>query len=337
MRYFFRKINTTTLCLLLSLGAVGSSVFAAPATAPALNELVEMDRQVKEVVKKCTPSTVAIVSSLGTTGSGVVVSEDGLILTAAHVIQGVDEVDIIFPGGAVEKAAVLGANYSRDAGMVRLVKKGPWSFIPMGDSAKLAVGDYVVAMGHAKGYDPVRRPPIRFGRLLADAKQRFMMSDCTLIGGDSGGPLFNLKGEVIGIHSSIGPNVAINNHVPLTAFKEDWKRLSEGEHWGLLGLHPMADPETPVLGFTMAGTRPQVGIVVDEVIASSPAEIAGLKRGDLVTHMGNRPVVNPRELIRELERYKPGDSVDLIVVREKQTYKAPLVLGRRGDVRILEH
>lgn len=335
MKSILRKISFITGVVFLALGVAGH-VRAADNSA-VLKGLAEMDGKVKDVVRKCTPGTVALVSSLGTTGSGVVVSSGGIILTAAHVVQGVDEVNVIFPEGNVEKAVVLGANYTRDAAMVKLSKPGPWPFVAMGDSGKLSVGDYVVAMGHAKGFDPVRRPPIRFGRLLADARQRFMVSDCTLIGGDSGGPLFNLKGEVVGIHSSIGPNVAINNHVPMAVFKEDWKRLSEGDQWGLLGMHPMADPETPVLGFTMAGTRPQVGIVVDEILPGSPAETSGLRRGDLVTHIATRPVVNPRELVRELERHKPGETVELMVVREGQTYKAPLKLGRRGDIRIMEH
>ena len=334
MRYFWQKTGFIACALFMTLAGISQSFGAG--TPSVLKKLEEIDGKLKEVVKKCTPSTVAIVSEAGTTGSGVVVSAEGLILTAAHVIQGVDEVSIIFPGGAVERARVLGANYTRDAAMVKLVKKGPWAYVSMGDSDKLSVGDYVVAMGHAKGFDPMRRPPVRFGRVLADAHQRFMMSDCTLIGGDSGGPLFNLKGEVVGIHSSIGPNVAINNHVPLSVFKTDWTKLNEGEQWGLLGMHPMADPETPVLGFTMLGTRPQVGIVVDEILAGSPAESSGLQRGDLVTHIASRSVANPSELVRELERHTSGEIVELLVVREGQQYKAPLKLGRRGDIHIYE-
>lgn len=300
-------------------------------TVPSLKEL---NRQVKAVNGKCTPATVALVSARGTTGSGVIVSPGGLILTAAHVVQGVDEMVVIFPNGKTEKGQVLGANYTRDAAMVKIIGEGPWPHVSIGDSDKLHVGDYVVALGHSKGFDPNRRPPIRFGRLLADGKQRFMMSECTLIGGDSGGPLFNLKGELVGIHSSIGPNVVINNHVPASVFMKDWRRLSEGDQWGSLGMNPMADPENPVLGFAMLGTRPQVGVVVEGVVPGSPADRAGLLPGDLITHLSERNVQSPRGLVRELERYKPGDKAELTLVREGKQYKVPVTFGRLGDLNV---
>lgn len=327
---------TLTACLLIGINVSPGYAAATKGAKDDIAFLKDLNAKVKLVNQKCTPATIAIISPVGSTGSGVVVSKDGLILTAAHVIQGTDKVSIVFPDGRMEEAQVLGANYTRDSAMVKLDKPGPWPHVAMGNSDDLKVGDYVVAMGHAKGFDPNRRPPIRFGRLVADAKQRFMMSECTLIGGDSGGPLFNTKGEVIGIHSSIGPNVSINNHVPLSAFRADWKRLLKGEQWGELGLHPMADPESPVLGFSMLGTEPAVGIVVDEIIPGSPANKAGLNRGDLITHIDGRTVNSPRELIRELERFKPTETAELHLVRKGQQYKTPITFGRRGDIRIIE-
>ena len=292
--------------------------------------LPELQQKTKQVVSRCSPATVALISRLGTTGTGVVISSGGLILTAAHVIEGVDEVVVIFPDGREEKGEVLGANYTRDAGMVRLVGQGPYPFVDMGEATEARVGDYVVALGHAKGFDPNRRPPVRFGRLIADGKQRFMVSECTLVGGDSGGPLFNLEGQLVGIHSSIGAHLRLNNHVPLGVFKEYWKRLSEGEQWGMLGAHPMADPDMPSLGFSMGETGRRNGVIVETILRDSPAHKAGILPGDRVVRLASRGVESARGLIRELERYKPGERVTLTLVRGGQEYVAEVLLGRRG-------
>ncbi len=103
------------------------------------------------------------------------------------------------------------------------------------DSKNLKSGDLVIALGHAGGYDPVRTPPVRFGRVISSDASGFLNTDCTLIGGDSGGPLFDLEGNVIGIHSSIGHSLSVNNHTGIDGFKKGWDRMKKGESWGRLG------------------------------------------------------------------------------------------------------
>lgn len=296
-----------------------------------LRQLKSIEKEAKEVVKNDSSATVALYSASGDTGSGVIVSKDGLILTAAHVVQGEDWMKVIFPDGREADAKVLGANYTRDAAMVKLEGKGPWPFVELGDSDKLKVGDFVVAMGHAKGFDPTRRAPVRLGRLHTDGKQRFMISECTLIGGDSGGPLFDRKGRLVGIHSSIGPLLRINNHVPISVYKTDWERLLRGEQWGQLGLHPMVDPETPALGCAITQVIGVEGVVVGDVVIDSPADKAGLQAGDVITRLSERVLESPRDLFRELGRHRPGEEIDLVVFRRGEAYKAKLTLGRRGD------
>lgn len=310
-------------------------LFAVPAwcaSTETLTDLKELQTEVHQVEQAVTPATVALISDRGDTGSGVIVSRDGLVLTAAHVVQGDEVMRVIFPDGRMGKARVLGANYTRDAAMVQIESGGKFPFVELGNSDSIHVGDFVVALGHSKGFDPGRRAPIRLGRMNTDGKQRFMISECTLIGGDSGGPLFDIKGKLVGIHSSIGPLLKVNNHVPINAFKQDWDKLLKGEQWGILGLHPMADPDTPVLGFSMAYARGVDGVIVDGIVADSPADKAGLQLGDLVTHLGQRRINNPRDMLRELGRHQPGESIDLVVIRQGTTYKAPLKLGRRGDL-----
>jgi serine protease Do len=326
----FRKVKGS-LGFVASVVLIAVSPLAQGANVPEIN-LKQMQEQVRGVSQKTTPATVALISARGDTGSGVIVSADGLVLTAAHVVQGDEEMKAILPDGRVEKARVLGANYTRDAAMVQIEGGKNLPHVELGDSDALHVGDFVVALGHSKGYDPGRRAPVRLGRLSTDGKQRFLITECTLIGGDSGGPLFDLQGKLVGIHSSIGSKLTINNHVPISTFKDNWDKLLRGEQWGQLGLHPMADPETPVLGFSMAYAHGIDGVIVDDILVKSPADQAGLEQGDVVTHINDRRIANPRDMIRELGSYRPGEAVNLIVVRRGETYKAPLTLGRRGDL-----
>ena len=320
------SILTALCCMLLS----------APAWAKppqTLDELKAIQQQIHQLDPSLSAATVALVSEHGdSTGSGVIVNSKGLILTASHVVQGSEIMYVIFKDGKQGKARVLGANYTRDAAMAQIEGDGPYPFVKIGDSDSVKVGDFVLALGHSKGFDPTRRAPLRLGRMNSDGKQRFMISECTLIGGDSGGPLFNMNGQLIGIHSSIGSLLEINNHVPINAFKADWERLQKGEQWGVLGLNPMADPNTPVVGFSMAVMRGVNGVIVDDIFPGTPAEKAGLQIGDLVTQMGDRRINSPQDMIRELGRHRPGEKVNLTVIRQGTPYKAPITLGRRGDV-----
>ena len=233
---------------------------------------------------------------------------------------------------SLPKGRVLGANFTRDAAMVQIMDGGNYPHVELGESDGLHVGDFVVALGHSKGFDPERRAPIRMGRLCTDGKQRFLISECTLIGGDSGGPLFDLSGKLVGIHSSIGPMLKINNHVPVSVFRRDWDKLLSGRHWGQLGLHPMADPESPVLGFAMMDVLGVDGVVVEDVVVNSPADTAGIQPGDVITHMDSRSLRSVRDMLRELGRHRPGETVPLVVVRKGTAYKADLTFGRRGDL-----
>lgn len=301
--------------------------------AGSMSSMAELQIHVRAVASKVTGATVALVADGGETGSGVIVSPDGLILTAAHVVGSDEFMRVVFADGRVLKGRVLGANFTRDAAMVQIMDRGrKYPYVELGESDALKVGDFVVALGHSKGFDPERRAPIRMGRLCTDGKQRFLITECTLIGGDSGGPLFDLSGKLVGIHSSIGPMLKINNHVPISVFKKDWEKLFSGQHWGQLGLHPMADPESPVLGFTMMEVLGVEGVVVEDVVVDSPADAAGIKPGDVITHMDNRNLRSVRDILRELGRHRPGETVPVVVVRKGTAYKAELTFGKRGDL-----
>lgn len=303
----------------------------APAKVQNLEDLKRIQDQIKAVVKKVRPATVALTSTKsGASGSGVIVNKNGLILTAAHVVQGNEEMSIIFPDGKAFTAKVLGSNRTKDVAMLQLVKKKNWPFAEIGDSDALKIGGYVIAMGHAGGYDTRRPAPVRFGRLLSKNRKGFITSDSVLIGGDSGGPLFDINGKIVGINSSIGQSWLTNNHASISALVQDWDRLLKGDTWGELNQNPLADPDSPVMGFTFEENRNK-GVIVMEVLDDSPAKKAGFKSGDVLVAIENEKVKNGRDLLVALNRYKPKDTVEVSLKREQEKIKLKITLSRRGE------
>lgn len=297
---------------------LGWSLAFVSAREPSRNleDLMNLERKVSEVALKAMPATVALVSEqLGSSGSGVIVNEDGLILTAAHVIQGAKEITVVFPNGKQTEGKVLGANYSKDIGMVQITEKGPWPFMEQGNSKSLEAGDWVVAMGHAAGYDAGRTPPVRFGRVMSKGPGNFLTTDCKLIGGDSGGPLYDLQGRVVGINSSIGVALQNNNHAGIDGFRGDWDRLLAGESWGELQMNPLMNQERPVLGIEMEDSRGR-GVVVKKVQPGSPADKAGIRRYDVIKSIDEVKVRNGSELQETLVKRQAGDKVKLGIQRD---------------------
>ena len=319
-----------SLCLWLGPGSL-----PLPAREPARNlqDLTKLESKVEQVSRKVLPATVALLSDrTGSSGSGVITSDDGLILTAAHVVQGADELLVVFPDGKQVQGKVLGANYSKDIAMVKITDAGKWPFVNLGASKPLEAGDWVVALGHSAGFDAGRTPPVRFGRVVSKGPGNFLTTDCTLIGGDSGGPLFDLDGNLVGIHSSIGKSLTNNNHAGIDGFRDDWDRIIAGETWGELSLNPFANPEMPVLGIGMAMMRGVKGVIVESVVPGSPAAAAGVRSGDVVRSIDDSGIVNGAELLQVLAKRQAGEQVKLGVVRDRKTLEMKVTLKRRNEL-----
>ncbi|MDP6860348.1 MAG: PDZ domain-containing protein [Verrucomicrobiales bacterium] len=297
--------------------------FAGP-----IEKLKERESKVKKIVAESMSTVVAVVGDdQPATGSGVIVSEDGLIMTAGHVTEAAGKkLTIIFPDGRSVKGESLGANRSRDAGLARITEEGKWPFAKIGDSKKAKPGDWLIAMGHPGGYDLNRSPPIRLGRLISSGTMGMLRTDCTLVGGDSGGPLFNLEGEVIGIHSSIGGSLAENRHVPSSVFKSGWDRMLAGEIWGSLGMMAAGvDPDRPMLGVRM--NESDGNVVVDKVYANSPAQRSGLKNGDQILSIDGVKADQMSDVVDKVASSKVGNEIELLVRRgkEEKTFSVRLV------------
>ena len=313
---------------LFSLALIVFCFITSGSFAGSIEQLKEREKKVKKVVSELLPTVVAVVGDdQPATGSGVIVSEDGLIMTAGHVTEAAGKkLTIILPDGRSVKGESLGANRSRDGGLAKITEDGKWPFAKIGDSEKAKLGDWLIAMGHPGGYDLNRSPPIRLGRLISSGTMGMLRTDCTLVGGDSGGPLFNLEGEVIGIHSSIGGSLAENRHVPSSVFQSGWDRMLAGEIWGSLGMMAAGvDPDRPMLGVRM--NESDGNIVVDKVYSNSPAQKAGIMDGDQILSVDGIEADKMSDVVEKVASSKVGNEIEIQVKRgeEEKTFSVKLV------------
>lgn len=307
----------------------------ARTTSPeTVGELKALQEKVKQVVDKATPSTVGLLVGMGA-GSGVIVSEDGLVLTAAHVIGSKPDtpVRVVLADGTLVKGKTLGVNPKIDSGMVRITDKPPegaswpgaadgkWPVAELGKSEDVKKGQWVVALGHPGGPKRDRRPPLRVGRFDRYNKHdSSLRSDCTLVGGDSGGPLFDLTGKVIGIHSRIGIFLEYNMHVPTEAFRDEWDKLASGKVIG--------KPATVELGLTFDDEAESA--TVKSVAEGGPAAAAGVKPGDVITKFQDERVHTADDLLQMLPEFSPGDTVALEIQRGDEVVSLKVKLARRA-------
>jgi serine protease Do len=279
-------------------------------------DLRAVQAHVRELVKKVVPCTVGVKIGMSM-GSGVIINKEGHVLTAGHVSGAAGQnVDIILADGRIVKGKTLGGNQDIDSGLIQITDKGAWPHLEMGKSGELKKGQWCMAVGHPGGFRPGRPPVVRLGRVLENLKG-VIRTDCTLVGGDSGGPLFDMDGNVIGINSQIGITLAQNLHVPVDTYRETWDRLAKGEVWG---------PE-PFLGVQF---DPDAKICrIHEVLGGSPASKAGLKANDVLLQFDGKKVDSVTQLSDLLRRRRPGHSVSVQVQRGTETITLRLVLGRR--------
>lgn len=316
------------VCAILVSGA-GPAFAADPVRT--VDEVRKLESKVESVARKVMPATVALLSEkTESSGSGVITTADGLILTAAHVVQGTEDITVVFTDGEQVPGKVLGANYSKDIAMVQIQGKGPWPHAEMGESKSLVAGDWVIALGHSAGFDAARTPPVRFGHVISKGPGNFLTTDCTLIGGDSGGPLFDTEGRIVGINSSIGTAWTNNNHAGVDGFKEDWKRMRSGEAWGKLSMNPFANPEMPALGIEMGLPRNVRGVPVESVTPRSPSAAAGVRVGDVIQSLGGASVTDANTLLQVLAKQQPGEKVKLGILRGGKAMSLDVTLSPRN-------
>jgi serine protease Do len=295
----------------------------AGGTPMGLADLKAMQSHVQKLTEQLSKATVGVEVGQAQ-GSGVIISKDGMVLTAAHV-AGKPNVPVSFflADGRTVKGITLGLNRSMDAGLMKITDAGEYPFAEMGASNDLREGQWCLATGHPGGYQSDRGIVLRLGRVLLLAKEA-ITTDCTLVGGDSGGPLFDMQGRVIGINSRIAGPIEANMHVPVSTYKDQdtWERLNKGDAWGH---YPGQEPYIGVRG--EPGTT---NAKVASVVPDSPAAKAGLKAGDIVLKFGDLALSDFPSLSAAVRQRQPGDDITLSVQRADATIELKLKLGKKG-------
>lgn len=327
------------------------------------DSLLVVQNQIIDVVRQNMETCVAI-SDGGGFGSGVIVSPDGLILTAGHVVStGVESFELFFPSGRTATARLIGYNLDVDAAMLQIDGNQKWPFVRIAESDQPTPGSWAIGLGHSGGYELGRKPPVRTGRVL-EIRDHMVVTDSVLIGGDSGGPLFDLAGQLIGIHSSIGDVITENRHVSMGTFRKYWSRMAAGERWGSLpelegepenndpapsrngnsrpGSSPTPAPQTPPSAAGNPGHRPassallgvtvepdnRGGALITAIEPGSPAGRIGLKTGDRIEELNRQKILSGSELESQLKRLAVGSSAEILVTRNGSPMRLVVILDR---------
>lgn len=285
-----------------------------------VGELKAMQAHLRKLSDRLLSATVGV--RVGQAyGSGVIVEPSGLVLTAAHVAQRAStDCEVILLDGTRIPARALGLNRNLDAAVIRIMKPGTYPTVEMAPKDSIKAGQWCVATGHPGGVEKGRKPVLRLGRIL-ETSDSVLVSDCTLVGGDSGGPLFDASGRVIGIHSRIGGMLTANLHVPIDGFHRSWERLNASEEWGHL------PGQAPFIG--VRGAAEDTVARITEVFPETPAERAGLKPGDIVLKLGGEAVTNFASLTELIGKTNPGENLALVVRRGEERLELRIVIGKR--------
>jgi serine protease Do len=266
-------------------------------------------------------------------GSGFVISADGYIVTNNHVIEGADEIEIEFYSGNRLPAEVVGTDPNTDVALLKVKSDDAIPFVNFGDSDDARVGDWVLALGNplGQGFSASSGIVSARNRELSGTYDDYLQTDAAINRGNSGGPLFNLKGEVVGVNTAIlspnGGSIGIGFSMASNVVSKVVDQLREyGEtRRGWLGVK--IQDVTPDMAEAL-GLATEHGAMVTDV-PDGPAKDAGMKSGDVITSFDGKEVKDTRELVRNVAEAPAGEAVDVIVMRGGDTETLQVTLGRR--------
>jgi serine protease Do len=269
-------------------------------------------------------------------GSGFIISADGYILTNNHVVDGAEKVEIELTDGRTFTAEIKGTESESDVAVLKIDTEG-LSYLELADSEKLEVGEWVLAIGNPLGLSHTVTAGIvsakgRAGFGLADL-ENFIQTDAAINYGNSGGPLINLDGKVVGMNTAIAGstgNIGIGFAIPINMARYAYEQIVESGtvERGLLGVRTNGlDPDNAEI-FGLKGTK---GVLIAEVIEDSPAEKAGLTHNDVVLEVNGQPVESAVDLQSKISMLKPGTEVELTLWRDGKREKVEVELGKRSS------
>ena len=266
-------------------------------------------------------------------GSGFVISEDGYLVTNNHVIEGADEIMIEFRNGTELVAELIGTDPTTDIALLKVESEAPLPFVPFGVAADHRVGDWVMVMGNplGQGFSVSVGVISAFGRTLQGSYDDFIQTDAAINQGNSGGPLFNLEGEVIGVNTailsptggSIGIGFAMSSDV-VTNVVAQLREFGETRRgWLGVRIQDVDDAMAEAMGLEAAG-----GAMVTDV-PTGPALDGGIEVGDVILSFNGQDITDTRELVRIVGESNVGETVRVLVFRDGATETLRVTLGRR--------
>lgn len=316
---------------------------ASLAAQDVLDEWKQRQQKIRQVIKNVGPCVVAIEG-----GCGVIVSEQGHVLSVAHVTGAAQRrVNVRLADGTVVMGTTLGSDRKMDVGLLKLDEDRKWPHVdvsgllipaPRNDdlfrpklnlaatrvvsgkrpakelNAAAQTGDWCLAFGYPLSFSRGRPPVVRLGRVSSSSSDHITTS-AVMMGGDSGGPLVDLEGRLIGIGSRVKTSIDANIHVPISAYQDRWQQLLAGVD--------VAKEQKPQQ-VAQASAQPWLGIFGDtdesrvrvrRVHLGSPADEAGLKPEDVIVSFNNSEVSSFAEVVKLLKRMRPGDKVAIRVNR----------------------
>lgn len=268
-------------------------------------------------------------------GTGFIISQDGQIVTNAHVVSGADEVSVTLSDGRELTARVLGVDTATDVALIK-VDERDLPTLTFGSSAGLQVGENVIAMGNPFGLGNTVTSGIvsAIGRdLRAGPFDDFIQTDAAINRGNSGGPLLNAEGQVIGMNTAIisptGGSIGLGFAVPADMVKQVVADLADDgsvtRGWLGVQIAPVSDDVVAALGLEDAN-----GTLIAGVMDGTPALEAGLQKGDIVTRVNGKAIDGPRDLTRAIAGDMPGSSVEITLLRKGKEMTFDITLGQRS-------
>lgn len=356
--------SLATRCAVLAVGLGALFPSAAGAQTPAPEQLArQLSKAVADIVERTLPSVVVIQTAavryrrfidpfwgrgftvperLAGQGSGVVMDRAGRILTSAHVMQGAQEINIVFHDETIRRAKLVGMDESSDVAVLQLedVRGLALKPIPFGDSDAIRIGEFVIAIGSPFNL----QGSVSFGVLSQKGRsvgilpyEDFLQTDAAINPGNSGGPLVDIEGRMVGLNAVIqtgAPGVAGNIGIGFAVPINFARRVAESiiktgrfeRPW--IGIRPLEPGERPRRG---APPPDGTGLPIAEVFANTPAERGGLRAGDVILEADGERIHNMRDLLRAIVRRGVGEPINLRVRRGDRTLTLKLTTERMPD------